>query len=177
MIPETDQYAWLNREGAPKMIVEAIRHYGVLETPGPGNTVSILAWARELGLGAVYTKDSIAWCGLFMALVAKRSGKKYPEAPLWALNWATFGHGTPTPMLGDVLVFKRDGGGHVGLYVGEDKTCWHVLAGNQGDKVSIVRILKNRLYACRRPEYSIGVPDNVRQIFLSDKGGISENEA
>ena len=36
-------------------------------------------------------------------------------------------------MLGDILTFKRNGGGHVGLYVGEDKDCYHVLGGNQGN--------------------------------------------
>jgi cell wall-associated NlpC family hydrolase len=37
-------------------------------------------------------------------------------------------------MLGDVLVFRRGGGGHVALYVGEDEEAFHVLGGNQADR-------------------------------------------
>lgn len=35
--------------------------------------------------------------------------------------------------------------GHVGFYVGEDAKGYYVLGGNQGDKVSVVRIAKDRL--------------------------------
>jgi hypothetical protein len=42
-------------------------------------------------------------------------------------------------------VFTRSGGGHVGLYVGEDATHYHVLGGNQANLVSIMRLAKGRL--------------------------------
>lgn len=81
-----------------------------------------------------------------------------------------------TPMLGDVLVFKRDGGGHVGLYVGEDAACYHVLGGNQGNAVSIRRIAKNRLIEARHL-YKVAAPDNVRKVALSSTLAVSRNEA
>jgi hypothetical protein len=80
------------------------------------------------------------------------------------------------PMLGDVLVFVRNGGGHVGLYVGEDETAFHVLGGNQSDAVNIKRIAKRRLYAARWPTYR-AEPVNVRQIPLAPNGALSANEA
>jgi cell wall-associated NlpC family hydrolase len=80
-------------------------------------------------------------------------------------------------MLGDVLVFKRQGGGHVGLYVGEDKDAYHVLGGNQSDSVSITRILKDRLHAARRCTWKTAQPANVRRVFLSGSGAVSQNEA
>ena len=49
------------------------------------------------------------------------------------------------------MTFKRPGGGHVGFYVGEDSTAYHVLSGNQFDKVGITRIDKSRLVAIRWP--------------------------
>jgi uncharacterized protein (TIGR02594 family) len=173
------KYQWLAKEGAPKMLVEALKLYGTLETPGTMNNPTILAWAKEIGkeIQGQYTADSIPWCGLFMALVAHRAEKEWPKSPLWALSWATFGTRTSTPMLGDVLVFTRQGGGHVGIYVGEDETAYHVLGGNQSDKVSIARIAKNRLYTARRPIYAIGQPANVRKIQLASDGTLSTNEA
>jgi cell wall-associated NlpC family hydrolase len=79
-------------------------------------------------------------------------------------------------MLGDVLVFSRDGGGHVGIYVGEDAKTYRVLGGNQGDKVSIVPILKTRCVGIRRTNWKISQPKNVRKIFLSESGTLSTNE-
>jgi len=173
------KYQWLAKEGAPRMLVEALELYGTLETSGKKNNPTILAWAKEVGkdIQSVYTADSIPWCGLFMAVVAKRADKEWPKSPLWALSWATFGKKVPEPMLGDVLVFTRQGGGHVGIYVGEDDTAYHVLGGNQSDKVSIARIAKSRLYTTRRPIYAIGQPLNVRKVILTSDGSMSTNEA
>lgn len=159
------------------MLFEFLKIYGVTETPGDGNNPVIINWGREVGLQAVYRHDATAWCGLAMAVVAKRAGKALPTDPLWALNWAKFGvKVSDGAKLGDVLVFKRAGGGHVALYVGEDDTCYHCLGGNQADTVNIVRKAKNRVYAIRRPAY-INQPANVRKVILSDKGDIDSQES
>lgn len=159
------------------MIDEALKLYGVLEAPGSDDNPQILAWARETGLDDVYTHDEIAWCGLFAAVVAQRAGKRVPAGPLWALNWKRFGVPSPEAGLGDMLVFKRPGGGHVGLYVGEDENAFHCLGGNTRDSVSIARIARNRLVAVRRPEYKIGKPAGVRPYILATGGALSTNEA
>lgn len=174
-------YQWLQKETAPLMLLEALRHYGTLEHKDSKNNPSILAWAKEVGgnVADVYKADSIAWCGLFMAIVAKRAGYVIPKDPLWALNWGTFGTHVEKcdAMLGDVLVFVRNGGGHVAEYVGEDATTFHIVGGNQSDAVTITRISKNRLYAVRRPVFKIGKPSSVRKIYLNVGGSISTNEA
>lgn len=84
-------YAWLRDELGPKMITEALKLFGTLEAPGARDNPTILAWAKEVGQGDVYVHDSIAWCGLFMAVVAKRAGKPIPDKPLWALSWGEWG--------------------------------------------------------------------------------------
>ena len=178
------QYQWLEKETGPKMLLEALRHYGCLEYKGRDNNPDITRWAREVGgkVADVYRADEIPWCGLFIAICAKRAGYELPKDPLWALNWGTFGNKQPVAKLGDVLTFIRKTAsgataGHVGLYVGEDAAAYHVLCGNQADCVCITRIAKNRLYAIRRPQFKIGQPRNVRQVFLTANGRLSENEA
>lgn len=172
------QYAWLAKEPGPKMIVEALKLFGTVEAAGSRDNPTILAWAAEIGLARTYSHDSIPWCGLFVGLVAHRASKEIVDSPLWALSWADFGKAVPVggAMLGDVMTFKRDGGGHVALYVGEDISAYHVLGGNQSDQVCITRIAKARLYRARRPAYTVQ-PANVRKITLAPNGRISSNEA
>jgi uncharacterized protein (TIGR02594 family) len=135
-----------------------------------------MGWAKELGLKSVYTADEIPWCGLYMAVVMKRAERPVVQNPLGALNWNNFGVRVPAPMFGDVVTFTRKGGGHVGIYVAEDATTYHVLGGNQGNKVSVTRIVKSRLSQARRPAYNTQ-PENVKKIIISVNGAISENEA
>lgn len=170
------QYAWLSKEPGPKMLVEALALFGTVEAAGSKDNPKILAWAAEIGLAKTYSHDSIPWCGLFIGLVAHRAGKPVVDSPLWALSWADFGKPATQPMLGDVLTFKRNGGGHVALYVGEDAGAFHCLGGNQSDKVCITRIAKSRLYKARRPIYNVQ-PSNVRKIVLASNGKLSTNEA
>ncbi|GJD87124.1 hypothetical protein BHAOGJBA_0624 [Methylobacterium hispanicum] len=113
-----------------------------------------------------------------MATVVKRARSEPVKAPLWARNWAAFGTKAPKASLGDILVFERaGGGGHVGIYVGEDTSAYHVLGGNQGDAVSIVRVAKARCLAVRRCPWRLAQPSNVRPIKLAAGGALSVNEA
>lgn len=170
-----EQYAWLTKESGPKMLLEALKIFGVHELAGAGDNPTILSWAKELGI-SWYEHDSTPWCGLAMGIIAKRAGKTPPKDLLAALSWANFGKEVGEPMLGDVLVFKRTGGGHVTMYVGEDSDAYHCLGGNQGDQVDIARIAKSRIYAIRRPIYN-EQPGNVRKIILANSGALSLNEA
>lgn len=174
MLPK--EYQWLNKEGAPKMIVEFLKIYGVRETIGAADNPIIMDWAKQLGISN-YTHDSIAWCGLEHAILAHRSGKAIVKDPLWAANWLKFGDAVQVAKLGYTLVFKRPGGNHVGLYCCEDDDCYHVGGGNQSDMVRISRIEKSRCIGIRRPPYKTAEPPNVRQIFVSATGEISTNEA
>ncbi len=177
MIPRA--YEWLKNEKPPRLGREALRLYGTIETPGPKSNPVILAWAKELGgpVGSWYDDDAEAWCGLYMAVCVLRAGYVPPAGfnALRALQWARWGRQVATPMLWDVLVFKREGGGHVGLYIGEDKDAYHVLGGNQSNAVSITRIRKNRFHAAVRCPYK-NERVTPRRIHLRANGAISENE-
>jgi uncharacterized protein (TIGR02594 family) len=173
-LPEA--YAWLNDIALPHTIVEALKLYGIKEQPGSQNAPAIMAWARELDLTHDYVADAVPWCGLFVAYVCFKAGWEPVRSPLWARNWAKFGDPSPEPGLGDVLVFQRPGGGHVGFYVAEDKVAFHVLGGNQGDQVSIVRVPKNRLVASRRPHWKVAQPASVKPFRVASTGTLSANE-
>ena len=170
-------YDWLKKETAPRILVQAVKQLGVKEFVGKEHNPVILAWAKNLGLERIYTNDEIPWCGLFVAECCRAAGLEVVERPLWALNWAKWGTPVTEAMLGDVLTFKRNGGGHVGIYIGEDSTHYHVLGGNQNNSVSVSRIAKNRLYKARRTAWKIAQPTNVRKVQLEPKGVITTNEA
>lgn len=179
---------------APNMVLEALYLYGTKETPGKANTPEIIEWARELEAAGVlkkgtYTADETAWCGLFVAICAKRAGWTPPKDPLWALNWGNFGvipSAKPStssilPSLGDVATFKRriKGGwaGHVGIIVGEDNTHYHLIAGNTSDSVTFQRKPKGEVVAVRRPPYSFP-PLSVKPWKIgSSVVGASQKEA
>lgn len=166
----------------PKMVTEALRLYYTTEGPGSMDNPVILGWAKELGLSGVYSHDSVPWCGLFVALVAKRAGKEPVANPLWAMNWRNFGTEVQTPMLGDVLVKTRKTAsgtiaGHVCIVLGEDGTHYHVIGGNQSDKVCITRIPKSSKLWFRRPPYKVK-PASVRSIiFPADAATAGGSEA
>lgn len=169
-------YDWLKNIDSPKVITEAMKLHGVKEIHGAEHNPVIIGWAKELGI--IYNADEVPWCGLFAAFVIKRAGFDPIKNPLWARNWSGFGNHQWVAMLGDVLVFTREGGaGHVGFYVGEDNDCYHVLGGNQGDMVKVARIQRNRCIAIRQCIWKIKKPDAVRIIKLSATGQISNNES
>lgn len=169
-------YQWLNQEETPRHLLKAIELFGTTEVVGRRHNPVILGWAKELGLQNVYTADEIPWCGLFIAVVMKRAERPVVQNPLGALNWNNFGVRASVPMLGDVLTFTRKGGGHVGIYIGEDSGAYHVLGGNQGNQVSFIRIAKSRLSQARRPQYT-NQPANIRKVILESNGLLSDNES
>lgn len=173
-------YDYLKNENAPQILVQAKKLIGTKEIVGKIHSEVILGWAKELGIENIYTNDEIAWCGLFIAYVCKKANldiNMSARESLWALNWNKFGERQNVAMLGDLLTFRRNSGGHVGIYVGEDATCYHVLGGNQSNMVNITRVEKTRLSQIRRTAWKIAQPKNVRVIKVNSSGFISKDEA
>jgi uncharacterized protein (TIGR02594 family) len=192
------QYQWLQSAGTlPRMIDMAISLLGTKEIVGRGSNRTIMEWSNELRRAGVdgldqYSNDDIAWCGLFVAILAFRRRGIVTEVvnePLWARNWADYGDpiakrstgklvfsDDKRASLGDVLVFERGNGGHVALYIAEDSMSYHIIGGNQSNAVTVTRILKSRCLAVRRPRY-IAQPASVRPYHVAASGAISSNEA
>lgn len=171
------KYTFLQFVGTlPRIVQKGLELMGISEIPGQKSNTAIIQWAKQLGLHHVYVNDDVAWCGLFIAYVVKQTGREPIKYPLWARNWAKWGVEADRPKLGDILVFSRGSGGHVGIYIAEDKEAYHVLGGNQGNTVSISRISKSRLLAARRPAYN-NQPKSVNYYIVDGSGKLSTNEA
>ncbi len=165
----------------PAWLLAARAKLGTREAPGIANNPAIMGWAARLGakvLGMIYNADSVPWCGLFVATCVAEDGLVPATIAARASSWATWGQNLREDRLspGAVLVFQRPGGGHVGFYVGEDQAAYHVLGGNQGDRVSITRIEKPRCVARRWPA---GRPVVLGPVMMTATAGIplSRNEA
>lgn len=169
-------YGWLEHETSPRIAVEAIKLLGIKEVQGPGDNPTILEWAKKLGVYPAYNHDSIPWCGLGMAYIAKQAGWEPPKDFLWALNWQHFGNAVPLPMFGDIMVKHRTGGAHVTMYVGEDTECYHCIGANQSDMVDVVRYPRSVFTIFRRCPWRINQPVGVRRILLSANGTMATKE-
>lgn len=193
------KWQWITRlKGLPQLVREAIKEYGTVEGAGTLNSKKIIGWADEIArcnpttynnwAADWYNKDSVPWCGLFMALCTCRSAngktnrmpvKSYLSALAWAnwgvaVNWKT----RSNIWCGDIAVFVREGGGHVAVIIGVSKDGNYVLCcgGNQDDQVNIKLFPVSRLYAVRRPPYVIR-PTGARHISITTTGTpISTNE-
>lgn len=189
------EYSWLKNVGTlPKVLQEAIPLYGTAEVIGTGSSKTILSWRDFLNQNGVkisgYSDDSVPWCGLFAAFVTFKAGKAVVKDPLWALNWGGFGDPVAKrdaggklasvngrqASLGDVLVYKRTGGGHVNFYIGETKTHFVGLGGNQSDQVNIKAIPKAQCVAVRRPQMTTP-PASMKPIQLAKSGEVAGNLA
>lgn len=148
---------------------------GTDEAPGSRDNKTILSWARAIGLSNVYNHDSIPWCGLFVGYVVSQTGMDTSNAPLWALSWKGWGRDLDEPKYGCVLVFKRNGGGHVGFAVGQDSDYFHVLGGNQSDSVNISKIAKSRCVGYRWPiEYPLSLAKPLPHQSIN--ASVTQNE-
>jgi uncharacterized protein (TIGR02594 family) len=164
----------------PAWLVVARMHIGVREIPGPTHNNKLIAFLNTASRfnGVLWRDDEMPWCGGFVAAVLVSAGIEPVKIAARAKSWSTWGSNLRPERLapGAILVFNREGGGHVGFYLGEDATTYHVLGGNQGNAVSITRIAKSRLTASRWPK---GVPVLGGPVRMTSVAGrtVSTNEA
>ena len=103
---------------------------------------------------------SLPWCGVFVAhcLQTALPGIEVPHPRYRARPWEAWGEPC-APQPGAVMVFwhyhPRAPFGHVGFCRGEGRDVFHILGGNQRDRVTVDAYPKDRLTACRWPA---GVP-------------------
>jgi uncharacterized protein (TIGR02594 family) len=159
-------------------MIEAESLLGVKEDTSDGDNPLIMGWARALRIS--YANDMTAWCGLFVAhcFGSQLPSEPRPTNPLGAREWLKFGIQSK-PQFGAVIVFWRGARngwkGHVGFYVGEDARAYHILGGNQSDRVSVVRMPKARFLDARWPSRVADPKAGPR--WLNARGELSTDEA
>ena len=130
--------------------------------------------------GTVKYNDETAWCGSALGGFFSEAGLGYkiPKAFYRASAWAEVGTKLNRPAYGCVVVFTRNGGGHVGLVVGKTKSgSLKVLGGNQSDAVNIMDFDPKRVTAYRWLSEG-SVPNTHRyDLPVLPAGRISTNEA
>lgn len=131
---------------------------GQKELPGSADSEFVLGMAKTIAkaypdLAAYckqYTHDAIPWCGLTMAYVmavngikpvTKKDGASYGF--LWADDWKHFGTRLPKPIPGCVMVFTRNGGGHVTQLEEITPTHFKCRGGNQSDMINVTSFARS----------------------------------
>lgn len=157
---------------------------GVKETIGVKDNSLIIDWAKDEGgdIAKTYTHDSIPWCALFANHVLTKAGLKGTES-LWALDFAGQWPSVKLigPAVGAFAPMVRNGGGHIGIVVGQDQSGnVMLLGGNQSDAVNIKPFARSRLNKGFWWPDSVPIPKLIGfsslPIVKSD-GKISRNEA
>ena len=151
---------------------------------GKHNPLIVEMWrvaSEQLGRNAAFKDDETPWCGAFVGYVMGKAGlgKHVPSLYPSARSWANAGTKLAKPAYGCVVVFSRNGGGHVGFVVGRDKFGnLMVLGGNQGDAVNIKPFAVSRVLAYRWcGTQSQPAPQRYKLPALDSDGEVSINEA
>lgn len=134
----------------PTWIAEARKHIGTREIPGEKHEPKILQWWSLVKRSGIKS-DEVPWCAAFVGGCLEAVGvvsSRFESAKSY-MQW---GMPLGNPTYGCIVVFSRDGGGHVGFVVGRDaKDRLMVLGGNQGNMVSIAPFERSRVTGYRWP--------------------------
>lgn len=123
---------------------------GLKEVHGSQHNPEILQMWRDIKRGGIKS-DEVPWCAAFVGACLERSGIQSTRFE-GARSYADWGQKLEAPVSGCVVVFSRDGGGHVGFVVGQDEAGnLLVLGGNQSDEVNVRAFPRSRVTAYRWP--------------------------
>ena len=135
---------------ALRWINEARKFLGLKEIKGSKHAQEILDMWKAIKRGGI-RDDETPWCAAFVGACLERVGiqsTRFESAKSY-LGW---GEKLDRPVLGCVVVFSRDGGGHVGFVVGQSPSGnLLVLGGNQDDAVNVREFPLSRKPSYRWP--------------------------
>jgi uncharacterized protein (TIGR02594 family) len=159
--------------GDPKWVEKARTFIGLDEIAGSEHSPEILQMWKDIKRGGIKT-DEVPWCAAFVGSMLERSGIISTRFE-GAKSYLTWGRKIGQPVYGCIVVFERDGGGHVGFVVGVDsKGNLLVLGGNQGNEVNIKAFGVDRVVGYRWPENE---PIGGQQVLAVGTADISGGEA
>lgn len=164
------------RQIEPTWLTEARRFVGLKEVVGAAHEPEILQMWRDIKRGGI-KDDETPWCAAFVGAMLERSGVRSSRFES-ARSYLEWGQPLSEPEAGCIVVFERQGGGHVGFVVGRTAD-GHllVLGGNQSNRVSIAPFDRARVIAYRWPP-DVPPPPAAPLMVLGDQGEpLSNNEA
>lgn len=134
-----------------KWVEEAKKFIGLSEVKGSNHNPEILQFWKDIRRGGI-KDDETPWCAAFVGAMLERVGVKSSRFE-GAKSYLSWGESLSQPVEGCVVVFSREGGGHVGFVVGADKAGnILVLGGNQSDAVNVKAFPTSRVTGYRWPE-------------------------
>lgn len=181
------KYDFLNKiELLPKLVEAGRSFLGLKEVPGKGYNPVIKRWAKDLDIEDIYKNDDESWCAVFVSWLCWYCKKPMVGTKYFLIRAASYlkwGEAVEVEdaCLGDICIFKRPGGNHVGLLIAVTKvnnkiSTLHILGGNQSNSVSIAEISAVRCIGVRR-FYSIAKPESAKQYIVDSSGRLSANES
>lgn len=155
-------------------IDEAKKYIGLKETPGAGNTPEIVQFWNDIRRGGIHD-DATPWCAAFVGAVLEHVGIQSSRFES-AASYLTWGVDLEEPVRGAIVVFSRDGGGHVGFVLGQDNIGQLlVLGGNQSDEVCVRAFQRRRVTGYRWPAGQELPPDGFLPVLST--AALSRSEA
>lgn len=159
----------------PRWITEAKKYVGTREIPGVKHEPRIIGWWRAIKRGGIKT-DEVPWCAAYVGAMLEAVGIQSTRFES-AKSYLSWGVPLASPVLGCIVVFTRDGGGHVGFVMGEDERGrLMVLGGNQGNAVTIAPFERTRVAGYRWPEPGTATAGPL-PLIASKGAASSRNEA
>ena len=165
----------------PYWMAVARKYEGLEEVPGPKSHPTILQWAKNMGgwVAGFFRDDATPWCALALNGILDEAGLPLSGPAgspnlLRAQSFADYGTPLDIPCLGAILVFRRPGGFHCALYVGETLKAYRALGGNQMDTFRESWLDKKRCIAIRWPDAT--VPPGSHVWLRPDGHPTSTNE-
>lgn len=154
-------------------VAEARKLIGLAEVRGAQHSPEILQMWRDIRRGGI-RDDETPWCAAFVGSMLERAGIRSSrfESARSYLDW---GQHLALPVPGCIVVFTRQGGGHVGFAVGRDQSGnLLILGGNQADAVNIRAFPVSRVTGYRWPS---GVSVPAESLPVLSPAQLSEREA
>lgn len=146
----------------PQWLAIARPLVGLHEIHGAEHAPEILDMWRAIKRSGIQS-DEVPWCAAFVGACLERAGVRSSRFES-AASYLTWGVRLAGPAHGCIVVFSREGGGHVGFVVGLDEGGrLLVLGGNQGDAVNIKAFERARVTGYRWP---VDVPINTAPLLI-----------
>jgi uncharacterized protein (TIGR02594 family) len=136
----------------PRWLELAWADLGVAEAPGAAYNPRVVRYYADAGHPEV-TADEVAWCAAFVGACLERS-RVAGTRSLMARSYLDWGTTLDDPRTGAIAVLSRGSDpslGHVGFLIGLTASDVVLLAGNQGDAVSVQAFPRSRLVGMRWP--------------------------